>query len=60
MIIHMTGGIDPAKCPKNDSYRCSCKGKLESEYGCCKYGLGSFYRCNKCGKVYNFHEDMGE
>lgn len=51
-ILHMTGGTDPATCPK--ASECTCKGKLKHEYGCCKYGLGSFERCEECGTVYNF------
>lgn len=40
-------------CPKVGCLRAI----LEIEYGFCKYGLGVFYRCMKCGRVYDFKED---
>lgn len=60
MITHMTGGTDPTTCPRTGEDRCDCKrkGRLEIEYGCCCYGVGSFRSCNRCGKVWNFYADM--
>jgi len=42
----------------SSNWKCTCGSELANEYGYCDHGLGSFKRCTKCLKVYDFFEDQ--
>jgi hypothetical protein len=51
---------DPLDCQSIDGPCPACNVPTRPEYDSCKFGLGSFDRCPKCGEVYNFEADEEE
>lgn len=57
--LFLAGKFDHSEPVKSKGQKCECGGEFETEYGFCKYGLGSFNRCTSCLSVYDFNEDPG-